>query len=139
MSNSTFSSPIAVLKTAFWPGPSTATSVWLSFRSMPYFSTYSMRAGTYSLTPNNTPPALRNSTSILPSTPRSNHASQDKYIAFCGAPAHLIGIGGWLKIARPDLRPDRKSVVWGKSWSVRIDLGGHRIYKKKKLKHHNTP
>src|SRR3546814_19404569 len=27
---------------------------------------------------------------------------------------------------------DRKSVVWGKSVSVRIDLGGRRIIKKKK-------
>src|SRR3546814_15240882 len=29
---------------------------------------------------------------------------------------------------------DRKSVVWGKSVSVRVDLGGHRIIKKKKKK-----
>src|SRR3546814_17224204 len=29
-------------------------------------------------------------------------------------------------------RPDRKSVVWGKSVSVRVDLGGRRIIKKKK-------
>src|SRR3546814_19310063 len=27
--------------------------------------------------------------------------------------------------------PDRKSVVWGKSVSVRVDLGGRRIIKKK--------
>src|SRR3546814_15136194 len=27
---------------------------------------------------------------------------------------------------------DRKSVVWGKSVSVRVDLGGRRIFKKKK-------
>ena len=33
----------------------------------------------------------------------------ERYIAFCGAPAHLIGIGGWVKIARP-LR-----VAWTKS------------------------
>src|SRR3546814_13257813 len=30
-----------------------------------------------------------------------------------------------------DLAPDRKSVVWGKSVSVRVDLGGRRIIKKK--------
>src|SRR3546814_18877323 len=31
-----------------------------------------------------------------------------------------------------ELRPDRKSVVSGKSVSVRVDLGGRRIIKKKK-------
>src|SRR3546814_15915307 len=31
-------------------------------------------------------------------------------------------------------RPDRKSVVGGKSVSVRVDLGGRRIIKKKKQK-----
>src|SRR3546814_15963376 len=29
--------------------------------------------------------------------------------------------------------PDRKSVVYGKSGSVRVDLGGRRIIKKKKI------
>src|SRR3546814_12588541 len=29
--------------------------------------------------------------------------------------------------------PERKSVVWGKSVSVRVDLGGRRIIKKKKI------
>src|SRR3546814_12705478 len=33
---------------------------------------------------------------------------------------------------------DRKSVVWGKSVSVRVDLGGRRIIKKKKNKLHST-
>src|SRR3546814_14609534 len=32
---------------------------------------------------------------------------------------------------------DRKSVVEGKSVSVRVDLGGRRIIKKKKLEHNN--
>src|SRR3546814_13129596 len=32
------------------------------------------------------------------------------------------------------LSKDRKSVVWGKSVSVRVDLGGRRIIKKKKRK-----
>src|SRR3546814_13867485 len=41
---------------------------------------------------------------------------------------------GWL----PDQIPsDRKSVVEGKSVSVRVDLGGRRIIKKKKTKKHN--
>src|SRR3546814_16002004 len=30
-------------------------------------------------------------------------------------------------------RPDRKSVVWGKSVSVRVDPGGRRILQKKKV------
>src|SRR3546814_18280735 len=33
---------------------------------------------------------------------------------------------------------DRKSVVWGKSVSVRVDFGGRRIIKKKKTKIHTT-
>src|SRR3546814_16251022 len=33
--------------------------------------------------------------------------------------------------SRPWLSRDRKSVVWGKSVSVRVDLGGGRIIKKK--------
>src|SRR3546814_12674425 len=40
-----------------------------------------------------------------------------------GSMAWIDGAGG--------LR-DRKSVVWGKSVSVRVDLGGRRIIKKKK-------
>src|SRR3546814_13868580 len=34
--------------------------------------------------------------------------------------------------------PDRKSVVQGKSVSVRVDLGGRRIINKKKRHNHNT-
>src|SRR3546814_17722808 len=33
---------------------------------------------------------------------------------------------------------DRKSVVWGKSVSVRVDLGGRRLIKKKNTKQSNT-
>src|SRR3546814_17424015 len=33
---------------------------------------------------------------------------------------------------------DRKSVVWGKSVSVRVDLGGRRIIKKKKQSKNNN-
>src|SRR3546814_12162868 len=32
-----------------------------------------------------------------------------------------------------DVEPDRKSVVSGKSVSVRVDVGGRRIYKKKNI------
>src|SRR3546814_18399918 len=39
-------------------------------------------------------------------------------------------------VAKVDMQPgsegDRKSVVWGKSVSVRVDLGGRRIINKKK-------
>src|SRR3546814_11558141 len=35
------------------------------------------------------------------------------------------------------VRGDRKSVVSGKSVSVRVDLGGRRIIQKKKKSHHN--
>src|SRR3546814_8417159 len=49
-------------------------------------------------------------------------------------------IGGLLRYGIPDFklekthidrRLDRKNVVEGKSWSVRVDLGGRRIHKKK--------
>src|SRR3546814_17379330 len=35
------------------------------------------------------------------------------------------------------LRKDRKSVVWGKSVSVRVDLGCRRILEKKMISEHN--
>src|SRR3546814_13814893 len=41
-----------------------------------------------------------------------------------------FGKSGW-KIGTPDIR-DRKSVVSGKGVSVRVDLGGSRIFKKTK-------
>src|SRR3546814_15338608 len=37
----------------------------------------------------------------------------------------------WSNVASIDPRKDRKSVVQGKSGSVRVDLGGRRIIKKK--------
>src|SRR3546814_16368249 len=42
---------------------------------------------------------------------------------------------------RPTQSTDRKSVVSGKSVSVRVDLGGRRIIQKKTTtqKHHSTP
>src|SRR3546814_12561739 len=43
-----------------------------------------------------------------------------RWIAACGRPAH----------------EDRKSVVEGKGVSVRVDLGGRRIIKKKKKRQH---
>src|SRR3546814_17233660 len=42
-------------------------------------------------------------------------------------------------IAREQIHAiDRKSVVWGKSVSVRVDLGGRRHIKKKNMSHHRT-
>src|SRR3546814_12387780 len=37
-----------------------------------------------------------------------------------------------LEVRRATIQRDRKSVVWGKSVSVRVDLGGRRSIKKKK-------
>src|SRR3546814_11566801 len=49
------------------------------------------------------------------------------------AAAHDRPVLGELQRETPDLEPrDRKSVVQGKSVSVRVDLGGRRIIKKKK-------
>src|SRR3546814_13645347 len=41
-------------------------------------------------------------------------------------------MGGRIVFEDGDIRQDRKSVVQGKSVSVRVDLGGRRIVKKKK-------
>src|SRR3546814_12104459 len=46
------------------------------------------------------------------------------YFTRVGAVVYLLLAGG-------DKTRDRKSVVWGKSVSVRVDLGGRRIIKKK--------
>src|SRR3546814_14669571 len=43
--------------------------------------------------------------------------------------------GGTGRKIRPFRRRDRKSVVEGKSVSVRVDLGGRRILKKKQMLH----
>src|SRR3546814_2945807 len=44
------------------------------------------------------------------------------------------GIDGAIGMRRPLARLDRKSGVWGKGVSVRVDLGGGGIIKKKKHK-----
>src|SRR3546814_14102807 len=52
------------------------------------------------------------------------------------APAVCTGNGrfqGRYRLPRPDVVEDRKSVVWGKRVSVRVDLGGRRTIKKKKI------
>src|SRR3546814_18970573 len=46
--------------------------------------------------------------------------------------------GGWRSGCRSSVGGDRKSVVQGKSVSVRVDLGGRRIIKKKTFHVHNV-
>src|SRR3546814_19750741 len=53
-----------------------------------------------------------------------------------GRAAHAAGAGRGLRPA--GAHRDRQSVGWGKSVSVRVDLGGRRISKKKKKKKKNT-
>src|SRR3546814_19103369 len=53
-----------------------------------------------------------------------------------GAPAAPCGSPG-LGVGFKGVRRDRKSVVAGKSGSVRVDLGGCRIIQKKKEKQYN--
>src|SRR3546814_16511791 len=51
-----------------------------------------------------------------------------------GGPPHLPARGRVVPRARPDADRARKSVVSGKGVSVRVDLGGARISKKKNKK-----
>src|SRR3546814_11888566 len=50
-------------------------------------------------------------------------------------PLRLCYGGQVLQVRGSQLRPDRKSVVLGTRGSVRVDLGGRGILKKKKKKH----
>src|SRR3546814_15726834 len=49
----------------------------------------------------------------------------------CDSSWLLSGEAGHSVLALTPLRGDRKSVVWGKGGSVRVDLGGRRLLKKK--------
>src|SRR3546814_12183863 len=53
-------------------------------------------------------------------------------VRWSNLPASLPWLLRWIRAGRIE-RVDRKSVVWGKRVSVRVDLGGRRIIKKKKL------
>src|SRR3546814_16678241 len=55
-------------------------------------------------------------------------------------PAQPDGFDAGERVGVPSLRADRKSVVWGTSVSVRVDLGGRRNLKKnnKKEQHQNV-
>src|SRR3546814_16298133 len=58
------------------------------------------------------------------------HRGRQALAAMCRSLEHETCVHGmWRHEPEPDL--DRKSVVWGKSVSVRVDLGGRRIIKKK--------
>ena len=81
--------------------PSIALSVWPKFSVMSSRCTHSISAGTQSATPNSTASALQNCTSMSFSTLLRSQWSAEKYMAFCGAPAHLIGMGGWVNKALP--------------------------------------
>src|SRR3546814_20117897 len=45
-----------------------------------------------------------------------------------------VGSRAWKNAAMRGIAVDRQSVVWGKSGTVRVDIGGGRIIKKKKSK-----
>src|SRR3546814_15653561 len=55
------------------------------------------------------------------------------FLGFCRRDPDLCGRRGHLGLSRVDThpRPDRTSVVWGKSVSVRVEMGGRRNIKKK--------
>src|SRR3546814_11015068 len=63
---------------------------------------------------------------------RRRPAGRDRHNLEVGAPC-LQPCVPHPRIQRPaGTRPDRKSVGEGKSWSVRVELGGRRIINKKK-------
>src|SRR3546814_18603475 len=47
----------------------------------------------------------------------------------------IVEVGVAMFVIVAVIEGDRKSVVWGKSVSVRVDLGGLRVIKKKKKKY----
>jgi hypothetical protein len=65
-----------------------------------YFATF-VSASAYFCTPNITPGAFMYS--IYAGIPAFLHLSVQRYRIFCGAPAHLIGGVGYVKIAFPPL------------------------------------
>src|SRR3546814_16099153 len=74
---------------------------------------------------NAVPQAMRDGSLALGATP--NETIRQVLI-----PAALPGVMGGILLAVSRAIGDRKSVVSGKSVSVRVDLGGRRIIKKKK-------
>src|SRR3546814_17814442 len=58
-------------------------------------------------------------------------------MALIGRMQAAASLDRWLSVWEKVTRLDRKSVVSGKSVSVRVDLGGRRIIKKKTYKSNN--
>src|SRR3546814_14411243 len=65
-----------------------------------------------------------------------SRSTQGAAVAPSGETASAVFAGGcfWCTEAAFEKVADRKSVVWGKSVSVRVDLGGSRIIKEKNTK-----
>src|SRR3546814_18525031 len=82
---------------------------------------------------------------LVPNMPRLERlAVPPWYSCGCNLPSLALPASSFIPVLicarplRPASRIDRKSVVSGKSESVRVDLGGRRILKKKKNQHTNN-
>src|SRR3546814_17087029 len=65
-------------------------------------------------------------------------AFADPMLREAGLPSDRFGDAvSFFDVSERDMHRDRKSVVEGKSVSVRVDLGGRRIIKKKNKRQHN--
>src|SRR3546814_11864263 len=71
------------------------------------------------------------------STRRNMENADDYFLASHRAPTWLVAVSvlSTVQSTATFLGVDRKSVVQGKSVSVRVDLGGSRIIKKKNILH----
>src|SRR3546814_7681312 len=69
--------------------------------------------------------------SELPVAPTTRPFSVGPPVSRAGGPTENPGPPWRSEVTFSEPRPDRKSVVSGKSVSVRVDLGGRRIIKKK--------
>jgi hypothetical protein len=96
---------------AFFAGPSTATRLWKKFSVRVVAVSCSPSARDVVLDAEQHAAGVHELDVDVVSTPARCQWSPERYIAFCGAPAHLIGIGGWVKIARPSFRPCTSSQV----------------------------
>src|SRR3546814_10879103 len=68
---------------------------------------------------------------------RSAPSARVHHLDLCGVQPDSTGWYRWLVVAVADLRKgDRKSVVEGKSVSVRVDFGGCGIIQKQKTRQH---
>src|SRR3546814_16734388 len=72
-------------------------------------------------------PTLRVDTQMIEAIQAHNRVSRK------AARERAIQVLGMVGIPSPADRRDRERVVWGRSVSVRVDLGGRRIIKKKSI------